>query len=128
MSGRLTVVWSFFLARWPLAAWPDPKWSPSCKSEVTLSAAFAGLNLPADEGRVCESDDKKTRLESRGDDKEKWTSLARARGDERPASRRSRAPSYCIYTKGAQRLARSSWGTYRNHLGQPRGLYLTFQP
>jgi hypothetical protein len=86
----------------PLAACGS-RWSPSCKTEVSLSAAFSTLNLPADQGRVCESDDKKTRLEFQGADKEKWRSALEQSVTSAGFAKES-CPSYCVYTKGTQHL------------------------
>ena len=79
------------------------KWSPACKTEATLTAPFTELNLPVGEGRVCESNDKKVRLELQGADKDKWrTSLEQAVTGAGFA--KESCPSYCMYTKGTQRL------------------------
>ncbi|HSO31268.1 MAG TPA: hypothetical protein VLT33_02095 [Labilithrix sp.] len=86
----------------PLAAC-GPKWSPACKTEATLTPPFTDLNLPVAEGRVCESDDKKARLELHGADKDKLrTSLEQAVTGAGFA--KESCPSYCMYTKGTQRL------------------------
>jgi hypothetical protein len=80
------------------------KWSPACKTEATLSAPFAGLNLPVADGRVCEADDKKARLEFQGSDKEKARVATEQAVMGSGFAKESCAAGYCIYTKGPQRL------------------------
>jgi hypothetical protein len=79
------------------------KWSPACKTEASLTAPFSGLNLPAGDGRVCEADDRKARLEFQGSDKEKWRSAIEQSVTSAGFAKES-CGAYCMYTKGPQRL------------------------
>ena len=79
------------------------KWSPACKTEATLTPPFTDLNLPVSEGRVCESDDKRVKLEFHGGDKDKWKSAVEQAVTGAGFAKES-CPSYCMYTKGTQRL------------------------
>ena len=79
------------------------KHSSSCSKKADLTAPFTELGLPVDDGRVCDSDEKKARLEFVGKDKDKWREAIEKSVTGAGFSKES-CPSYCIYTKGTQRL------------------------
>jgi hypothetical protein len=79
------------------------KYSPACSREADLTPPFTDLNLPTAEGRVCESNDKRAKLEFRDRDESKW----KANIEQAVTSAgytKDKCPSYCVYTKGTQRL------------------------
>jgi hypothetical protein len=85
------------------AAGCGQKYSSSCKKAVDLTSPFTELGLPTGDGRVCESDDKKAKLEFIGKDEEKW----RGKIEESVLAAgfvKESCPSYCVYTRGTQRL------------------------
>lgn len=79
------------------------KYSSSCSKKADLTAPFTELGLPVDDGRVCDSDDKKARMEFVGKDKDKWRDAIEKSVTGAGFSKES-CPSYCVYTKGTQRL------------------------
>jgi hypothetical protein len=79
------------------------KHSSSCSKKVDLVSPFTDLGLPVDDGRVCDSDEKKTRMEFVGKDKEKWRGAIEQSVTGAGFTKES-CPSYCVYTKGTQRL------------------------
>lgn len=79
------------------------KYSSSCSKKADLTSPFTELGLPVDQGRVCDSDDKKARMEFVGKDKDKWRDAIEKSVTGAGFAKES-CPSYCIYTKGTQRL------------------------
>jgi len=79
------------------------KHSTSCSKKSDLTPPFTELGLPVDDGRVCDSDDKKARMEFVGKDKDKWRNKIEESVTGAGFSKES-CPSYCVYTKGTQRL------------------------
>src|SRR5262245_34793793 len=79
------------------------KFSPGCKSSANLTAPWTAYDLPVGEGRVCESSSDDLKLEFVDDDKPKWTA-AIEQSVAKAGFVKDKCPSYCIYTKDAQRL------------------------
>ena len=101
MKGALIVVG---LAALSLAG--CAKHSESCKKSVDLVAPFSDLGLPTGDGngRVCEGDNKKIKVEHTGNDTAGWTEKYGAAITGKGYTKKDCSKSQCVYVKDKARL------------------------
>jgi hypothetical protein len=86
-----------------LVAGCGKKYSPACSKDAELTPPFTELGLPTSQGRVCESDGKRAKLEFRDSDEAKWKATIE-QAVTSAGYTKEKCPSYCVYTRGTERL------------------------
>lgn len=76
------------------------KYSSTCKESAELSSPWTSLGFPVDDGRVCESSAKKTRVQFISKDAKKWQGAFEEKLLSGGYTKKECKNDYCIYEKG----------------------------
>ena len=82
------------------------KHSDGCKKSADLKGPFAELGLPTEEGngRVCEADDKKIKVEHTGTDGDRWRDKYEEAVLGHGYTKKDCSKTQCVYVKGKARI------------------------
>lgn len=99
---RTAALATLFLAL--LACGKKETYSPSCKSSATMTMPWASMNLPVDEGRVCNSTSNRLEVQFTRGNIEERANQFESRVLSTGFAKQSCTQKSCTYTRGKERL------------------------